>query len=349
MLEVAEALSRLPVPPARSIVFAFWDGEEDGLLGSKHWTRSPTLPLNQVSTAINVNMVGRLRDELEVFGTRSGLGWRNVVVRQNEEAALPLTFPWKLASDSDHYSFVERRIPVVMLHTGLHGDYHRPSDDAHLLNTDGMQRIGRLLFRLTLALANEPSPPRFRQDAWSEHDGMKQQFEQVEWRPAQPRLGINWKALPERGVEVTHVASDSAAAEAGLRIGDRIVTLDSESVGGDFAAAVWAADSPLQLGLERGDAEGVEDVSVQLRGAPMRLGVSWRRDPGNPAALWVSRVVDGSAANDAKILVGDRILSVDQQSVPTDSKFLAAIAAPGKYRLEIDRQGRLMYLDVAIR
>ena len=62
MLEVADAVSQLPEKPKRSILFAFWDGEEKGLLGSQHWVEHPTVPLTQVPIMINVDMIGRLRN-----------------------------------------------------------------------------------------------------------------------------------------------------------------------------------------------------------------------------------------------------------------------------------------------
>ena len=74
VLELAEAFTVLSGPPKRSILFAAWDAEEKGLLGSKHWVAHPTVPLDRVAAAVNLDMVGRLRDEhLIVFGSRSGL------------------------------------------------------------------------------------------------------------------------------------------------------------------------------------------------------------------------------------------------------------------------------------
>ena len=63
--------------PRRSILFAFWDGEEINLLGSRHWVRQPTTPLKNVRLAVNVDMVGRMTNgRLEVAGTRTGAGLR---------------------------------------------------------------------------------------------------------------------------------------------------------------------------------------------------------------------------------------------------------------------------------
>ena len=72
LLELAEALMLLPSPPKRSILLAFWDGEEDGLLGSKHWMAHPTIPRERIAFFVNLDMVGRLRhDTMWLEGSRT--------------------------------------------------------------------------------------------------------------------------------------------------------------------------------------------------------------------------------------------------------------------------------------
>jgi hypothetical protein len=166
LLEVAQAFASSGAKPKRTLLFCFWDGEEKGLYGSKHWVESPTVPLNQVALAFNADMIGRLGNKpLEVLGTRTAPGMRRLVSLANDDPHLKLFFNWELKENSDHFSFLERRVPVVMFHTGLHGDYHRPSDDAEKIDTNGMQQIGRMLFRLLDRAADEPQLGKFRQQA----------------------------------------------------------------------------------------------------------------------------------------------------------------------------------------
>ena len=123
LLEVVDAVKQLPTPPKRSILFALWDGEEQGLLGSRHWVGRPTVALSRVAVAINMDMIGRLQESaaLEVYGTRTAAGLRRLVSEANGEAKRwTIDFDWKLKSDSDHWPFYERRIPILMFHTGLH-------------------------------------------------------------------------------------------------------------------------------------------------------------------------------------------------------------------------------------
>ena len=75
----------------------------------------------------------------------------------NRDETLAIDFSPEIRSDSDHHPFYMRNIPILMLHTGLHGDYHRPSDDVEKLNIDGMHRVARLLYGIVTIAANEPA------------------------------------------------------------------------------------------------------------------------------------------------------------------------------------------------
>jgi Zn-dependent M28 family amino/carboxypeptidase len=129
----------------RSILFAFWDGEERNLRGSKYWLAHPTIPGEHVKLAITSDMIGRLRDgQLYVLGTRSGYGLRQLMSGPVEDP-LWLDFNWDLSANSDHWSFLEHKVPVVLLHSGMHSDYHRPSDDVEKINREGMREVSRYL------------------------------------------------------------------------------------------------------------------------------------------------------------------------------------------------------------
>ena len=317
-----------------------------GCSEAKAWTRRPTIQPGKLKAAINVDMVGRLRDHLEIIGSRSGTGWRRRVVLENRALDLPLTFPWDIEADSDHYSLARLGVPVVMLHTGLHEDYHRPSDDAEHINVQGLAQITRLLLRLTVSLANQPSPPRFRHQVWSESNAERAVLEQTNWRSDETRLGIRWR-LADGGVEVTQVTPESSAEHAGLRIGDTIETLNGVPAGADFTSRVLRApvESRLELHRERNRVA----LEVRLEGEPMRLGMSWRRDPGEPQVVWVSRVVRGLAAEAAGLRVGDRIVAVNG-SPPTRDRTLRGVAESGADAdFDVEREGRLRTVRVRLR
>src|SRR5690606_17014020 len=138
ILELAEALAGLDVPPRRPILLALWDAEEKGLLGSTHWVTHPTLAGLRPAFLINVDMIGRLRENrLTVYGVRTATGLRYTTSTANMQTDLELLFDWEQRRDSDHLPFFERQVPYLMFHTGLHDDYHRPSDDPERLNLPG--------------------------------------------------------------------------------------------------------------------------------------------------------------------------------------------------------------------
>ncbi len=171
LMELVQAFASLPEPPRRTVVFAAWDGEEMGLLGSKHWTAHPSITLESIKLVINLDMVGRLRERrLEVLGARTSWGLRQLVSRQNAESQvnLDLDFIWDIKENSDHHSFFAQGIPILMFHTGLHDDYHRPRDDAEKINSDGIQLVAQLAFFVALESADRDLGLEFRGDSRQE-------------------------------------------------------------------------------------------------------------------------------------------------------------------------------------
>lgn len=154
LLELAEALRRQP--PACSVLLAFWDGEEKEMLGSLHWVAHPTVPLERVVAAINLDMVGRLRDQhLIVYGASTAPGLGTLVRQANAVDPLELEFNDALEDDSDHYPFWSHQIPSLYFYTGDHRQSHSPRDTVDEINAEGMARIGRLVFRLVQSLGRE--------------------------------------------------------------------------------------------------------------------------------------------------------------------------------------------------
>jgi len=240
LLEIATALQGLPTRLRRPVLIAFWDGEEKGLLGSWHFLRSRPSPLLDARPvfSLNLDMIGRLRGErVEVYGARSAVGLRRLVVDANRDAGLDLLFDWEITDDSDHYPFLASRVPTVMLHTGLHDEYHRPGDDAHLVNLDGVEKVTRLAFDLVTAVADAPGPlPIFRAACRDEKNAHRDVLEKpLPVDPAAPRgrWGMSTRsdgADPGAPV-VVRVIPDSPLAKAGLHHGDRIIAIDGLSIG----------------------------------------------------------------------------------------------------------------------
>lgn len=262
LIEVAEALRQLPVRPRRPILIAFWDGEEKGLLGSAHFlrVRPAALADHALVFCINLDMIGRLRGQrLEVYGARTAAGLRSFVVAHNNGAGmepLELFFDWRIDPDSDHYSFIQKKIPTLMFHTGLHDNYHRPSDDVHLVNFAGIEPVTRLTLACAMAVADDPAPPRgFRDECRSETDVTRRTLEAAASAGTKGRWGIGTRGdTAEPGAPViVRVAADSPAARAGLIVGDRLLMIDGEQIAdqADMVRRLAAAAGAVRLRIDR--------------------------------------------------------------------------------------------------
>jgi len=168
LMRVASALASLPEAPARSVLFLAVSGEEQGLLGSAYYAAFPTVPETSIVANINMDMIGRNHpDTLFAIGedyTTLGALAHRIVADRPELGLLLAPDPApeeQIFLRSDHYSFVELGIPALMFTTGLHEDYHAPSDHAERIDADKAARIGRLIFYLTHAVADDPTPPEW--------------------------------------------------------------------------------------------------------------------------------------------------------------------------------------------
>jgi len=325
LLETAKAFTILDQPPKRSVMFALWDAEEEGLLGSKYWIAHPTVPLASVAGVINVDMIGRLRNNrVLVYGERTSYGFRQLLARDNESIGLALDFDWLMKGDSDHHPFVMAGVPTLMLHTGLHEDYHRPGDKANKINAAGLESVSRLLFRAALDLADEDERPKFRNASRDESPATQPIVERLE--PAAPgRLGLTWSEKQAKNgiVQVESVSAGGAAAKGGLKAGDRIISYASRPVADaeQLRQFVLATRGAVPIKVQRG--EGVEpmELTVKPAGDPVSIGLSWRTDDAEPGSVIVVRVTPGSPADRAGLRLYDRIYEVGGQRFATSDQF----------------------------
>jgi hypothetical protein len=350
LLEIVEAFNVFGSRPKRSILFALWDCEEAELNGSNHWTKAPTIPRTHVALAFNLDMVGRLRNHrLEIIGSRSAAGLRRAVSQCNVEQDMTVDFEWEITRNSDHWSFYQVGIPIVFVHTGLHNDYHRPSDDPEKLNYQGMQGITQLVFRLAYQLADADERPKFR--SHSRQEGVTERMALERTLPPPPgRLGIRWddRDTTGPGLRVIQVDRGSAAERAGIRSDDRLMDfggmpLDAKT---DLRPIVLAAKSPVKATIARGEA--LIDVELPLPDAPLRVGISWREDAGEPGTLIVVQVVAGSPAERAGIHTADRIYAVGGENFANGSQFVEQVAAiEGPIPMTLERAGRVFSVTLA--
>jgi len=176
ILEVAEYLATRPDDQrlARSVLFIWHAAEESGLLGSEHFTDNPTVVRNNMVAHINMDMVGRNHpDSMTTVGSRrlsTELGdWFEEVNRGlSRPFVLDYTFdapghPEMIYCRSDHWNFARYGIPSIMISSGLHDDYHKPSDHVDLIDNDKVARVAQLATALATRVANNPARPRVDQ------------------------------------------------------------------------------------------------------------------------------------------------------------------------------------------
>ena len=166
MLEMARRLATRRDPLPRRVVFMAFSGEERGLLGSKHYVDHPLYPLSSTVMMVNFDMVGRLngKNELTMIGTGSSPGIDVLVDALGKTSGMVIKKVSGLSDGfggSDHESFYQKNIPVLFAFTGIHPDYHRPSDDSDRINYTGMAHIADYLELILLDLARRPDRPAF--------------------------------------------------------------------------------------------------------------------------------------------------------------------------------------------
>jgi hypothetical protein len=162
--------------PARSLLFVWHAGEERGLWGSRYFADHPSVPMDRIVAQLNVDMIGRNRDDKEseantvylVGSDRISSELHEISRLANQAFPQPLTLNYELNdpadleqlySRSDHYSYALKGIPVIFFTTGLHGDYHTNTDHVSKIEFEKLARVTRLVYETGLRLANRERPP----------------------------------------------------------------------------------------------------------------------------------------------------------------------------------------------
>lgn len=154
VMEIAKAFSKLKQMTKRTVVFALWDGEEKGLVGSSFFVENPTIKLENVVAYINFDMIGRLReDKLNALGVNSSKAWNGILKEINEEFKFNLRPGGSPYGGSDQASFARHKIPVIFFITGGHEDYHTPRDTVDKINFEGLVKISKYTYKLIEKLA----------------------------------------------------------------------------------------------------------------------------------------------------------------------------------------------------
>ena len=225
VLELARQLNK--ERPRRSILVLHFGGEEEGLLGSQYWVQHPTHPLESVKFMLNFDMVGRLDDQAPKL-LMGGLGASKAALEAAQKL-VPKGFSvtgdvGASVGGSDHMSFSQAKVPTFFFFTGVHGEYHRPTDTSDRINFKGMAQLAAYGKTVALDLANGETVPAF--DAETAKVPMK-----GDGGP----MRISFGTLPDysenpKGFRITGVTKGSTAEAIGMQAGDIMVQFGDRPV-----------------------------------------------------------------------------------------------------------------------
>lgn len=230
VLELARYFGARP-KPKRGVLFLAFAGEELGLLGSSYYVNQAMMPLGKASAMINMDMIGRVQNgRVYVGGSGTGSTLKAIVEKASEGVDLKVDLTEKSGyGSSDHTSFTTKQVPVLFFFSGLHADYHKPSDTWDKIDAPQAVKVLRVVANATDRLAQEGErplyvkvePPKMPSHSGSSSGGSG--------------YGPYFGSIPDfaevpNGVRFSDVRAGSPAAQAGLKGGDILIEFDGKPV-----------------------------------------------------------------------------------------------------------------------
>lgn len=238
LLELAAYFAGRP-KARRGILFLAFSGEELGLIGSNYYVNNPLLPLDQAAAMINMDMIGRIKDGRIFVG---GAGTGDTLKATLDEARQGSKLNFDLSEQggygsSDHFSFTIKQVPVLFFFSGLHSDYHKPSDTWDKINNQSAAELLQVVAGVTERLAQAPARPRYIKVQAPLPTATASATSGGAWFGSIPDMGET-----KGGFRVSDVTKGSPADEAGLKGGDIIFEFDGKPVANlyDFTYALRA-------------------------------------------------------------------------------------------------------------
>lgn len=223
MLELARVL-KAGNPGTHNYIFIAFSGEELGLFGSKHYVENSPIPIENTSFMINLDMVGRLNDStrtLTIGGYGTSSHWANSLKEDFNEYGFKIRFDSSGTGPSDHTSFYRKDIPVLFFFTGLHTDYHKPTDDPEKIDYTASANIVRYIKGVIE-----------RSGSIAKLDFKKTREQQT---GTSTRFSVSMGIMPDytysgNGVRVDGVSEGRPAKMVGIRAGDIVVRMGDKNV-----------------------------------------------------------------------------------------------------------------------
>lgn len=295
VLELARVFANGP-RPRRSIIFMTFSAEEMGLLGSAHFVKEPTVPLEKIVAMVNFDMIGRLGDgKLDIYGTDTAEQFATLVDKAATAAGAKYSTPSIKAmtfGDSDHSSFYRKNIPVLFPFTGIHKQYHKPEDDWERIDATGATMVLETFAPVIQEIANMEGGPTFISPKKEEKPAdtstasqpasapTAEQAAVAADRPARTdtpmprvRLGVAPSySDTESGLLIESVIEGGVAAKGGMKDGDRIVKIEGKEIGDiqDYMSVLrtFKPDDEITITVERGANREKVELKLKLTAPP---------------------------------------------------------------------------------
>jgi hypothetical protein len=241
VIELARWFSTQP-KQKRGILFLTFAGEELGLLGSSYYVNHPLLPNDKDVTMINMDMIGRVRDgRLFIGGIGTGTTLKKLLEEVSPKYNLHIDYSEAGYGSSDHTSFTAKQVPVLFFFSGLHADYHKPSDTWDKIDAPDAAKVLDLVAEVGEDLREAQDRPAFVKVKEPEHAG------EASASGSHSGYGPDFGSIPDfaegvKGVKFADVREGSPAAKAGLKAGDVLVEFDGKAIQNlyDFTYALRA-------------------------------------------------------------------------------------------------------------
>jgi hypothetical protein len=271
VLELARYFVSQP-KPRRGILFIAFAGEELGLLGSSYFVNNPVLPIEKAVAMINMDMIGRIRDgKVYLGGMGTGTTFRALLEEVAKKSRLKFEFSDQTGyGSSDHTSFTAKQVPVLFFFSGLHADYHKPSDTWDKIDSAQATELLTSVSEVAARLVNGEPRPQFVRVAApqsSAHSG-------VAPSGGGSGYGPYFGSIPDfneppKGVRFADVREGSPAAKGGLKGGDIMIEFDGKEIGNlyDFTYALRSrrAGDTVKVKVLRGSETVEAEVRLEAR------------------------------------------------------------------------------------
>jgi hypothetical protein len=193
VMAVAQMFAKNPQKPRRSVLFVCFSGEESGLVGSGYFANNCPVPLASIVAELQMDMIGRDEEEAMDGGRRVNVGetaeqnrnslhlvgtqklsrsLHELCLAANGRAGFDLEYDQEdMFGRSDHANFARHGVPIAFFFTGLHRDYHQPTDTADKIHYEKLLRIAIYVYDIAFELGTQDGRPEVDEDLWQEFRG----------------------------------------------------------------------------------------------------------------------------------------------------------------------------------